>query len=904
MKLIFRWVPVVMSVIMAISCVKEITDSEIRKVDLTFSAYAGNDTKTILAEGNEVHWLPGDEIAVSGSEEPFVASVTEASSFTEFIGSAYEMSSYYAVYPYSLFRSWTEYGAQVEIPDVQKAVNGSFADDLNLSVAKTGREEMSLRFKNVSGYVKFTLPDSYDHIVHSVTIKTNADEPLAGVMDVDFSDENPVLSPTDNGSSSVELASSTPFEAGTYYVSVIPGTYSDGLSICFKNVRNEEAVIYISGELTMNMGQIRNIGMISDLSFEKNEAASVPDNEIWYTSADGRIVAPYKKSYVETFGAGLLSNTYEDGKGILRFDGSVTKLGESAFYNKDNITSVLLPDSVTEIENQAFFSCNAITEVALPATLRKIGKEAFSYCGSMSEMYLPESITEIGTNAFFACTGTLFVDCNIGEYACNKSDFHEVHIGENVTSIGVSAFNGNSSLREIHIPDNVAFIEAYSFSRCTALEKVTIGKGIRLIAYYAFDGCSQLDEIIISSLMPPQANESFLGDIRSDKTIYVPGGLGASYSSMPFWRDYASMIVEDESLGTAEDNIYVSTDYSSDGKVFVLQQATIGNGIDVVIMGDGYSDRMIADGTYDRIIRQAYEAFFAVEPYTTYRDCFNVYAVRAVSRNELIGEGYDTALSTVLGEGTKIYGDNETIFSYALNAVDEDRMDETLIIVPVNCKSHSGACFMFHPDGIDDDYCSGSAIAFSATGRDDVEFETTVHHECGHGFAKLADEYFYEYKGAITEDEIAKRTYGSSHFGWWKNADFTNDPDKVKWAHFLNDERYAYEGLGVFEGAFTYPLGAWRSTESSIMSDNVGGFNAPSREAIWYRIHKLAYGKDWVYDYEDFVEYDVINRNSSAAVPMSVNKLHYSERVLEPTAPPVIIEESWSHYVRRLKHGL
>ena len=264
MKRIFRWVPVVMSVIMAISCVKEITDSEIRKVDLTFSAYAVNDTKTILAEGNEVHWLPGDEIAVSGSEEPFVASVTEASSFTEFIGSAYEMSSYYAVYPYSLFRSWTEYGAQVEIPDVQKAVNGSFADDLNLSVAKTGREEMSLRFKNVSGYVKFTLPDSYDHIVHSVTIKTNADEPIAGVMDVDFSDENPVLSPTDNVSSSVELASSTSFEAGTYYISVIPGTYSDGLSICFKNVRNEEDVIYISGELTMSMGQIRNIGMISD----------------------------------------------------------------------------------------------------------------------------------------------------------------------------------------------------------------------------------------------------------------------------------------------------------------------------------------------------------------------------------------------------------------------------------------------------------------------------------------------------------------------------------------------------------------------------------------------------------------------------------------------------------------
>ncbi len=44
------------------------------------------------------------------------------------------------------------------------------------------------------------------------------------------------------------------------------------------------------------------------------------------------------------------------------------------------------------------------------------------------------------------------------------------------------------------------------------------------------------------------------------------------------------------------------------------------------------------------------------------------------------------------------------------------------------------------------------------------------------------------------------------------------------------------------------------------MKNNKGGFNAPSREAIWYRIHKLAYGDEWEYDYEDFVEYDEVNR--------------------------------------------
>ena len=39
-----------------------------------------------------------------------------------------------------------------------------------------------------------------------------------------------------------------------------------------------------------------------------------------------------------------------------------------------------------------------------------------------------------------------------------------------------------------------------------------------------------------------------------------------------------------------------------------------------------------------------------------------------------------------------------------------------------------------------------------------------------------------------------------------------------------------------------------------------GKFNAPSREAIYYRIHKLAYGASWKYDYETFVSWDAKNR--------------------------------------------
>jgi len=66
-------------------------------------------------------------------------------------------------------------------------------------------------------------------------------------------------------------------------------------------------------------------------------------------------------------------------------------------------------------------------------------------------------------------------------------------------------------------------------------------------------------------------------------------------------------------------------------------------------------------------------------------------------------------------------------------------------------------------------------------------------------------------------------------------------------------------GIGIFEGGYAYALGVWHPTISSIMCYNQGMFNAPSREVIYKRIHKLALGKDWQYDYETFVEYDQKN---------------------------------------------
>ena len=339
----------------------------------------------------------------------------------------------------------------------------------------------------------------------------------------------------------------------------------------------------------------------------------------------------------------------------------------------------------------------------------------------------------------------------------------------------------------------------------------------------------------------------------------------------------------------ASSSLYESSDYSADGTVHTLQTATRGAGIDIVLMGDGYSDRLIADGTYASVMQRATEAFFSEEPYKSFQDCFNVYYVDVVSKNERYTA--ETALDTWYGTGTAVGGNDAKAVEYARKVIPEARMDETTVIVLMNRDYYAGTCYMYPPAG--GDYGSGLSVAYFPVSSIETTFSGLVSHEAGgHGFGKLADEYYYASYGAIPQSAIDSYR-AEAAYGWWRNGDFTSNPAAVKWSAFLTDDRYSAEGLGVYEGAFTYCYGAWRPTRNSIMNDNTGGYNAPSRYAIWYRIGKLAYGSSWYGTYEDFVAWDAINRTRAATTSRNAQTRNYVEKDFQPLAPPVVVNHSW-----------
>ena len=336
---------------------------------------------------------------------------------------------------------------------------------------------------------------------------------------------------------------------------------------------------------------------------------------------------------------------------------------------------------------------------------------------------------------------------------------------------------------------------------------------------------------------------------------------------------------------------YESTDFSADRKAYTLQTASEGNGINVVLMGDAFSDRQIADGTYEKVMQQAADAFFSEEPYASFRDMFNVYYVNAVSQNEGYFDGGETAFSCYFGEGTRVGGKDGLCMQYAQAAFNftDEQMQDVLIIVMMNSTRYAGTCWMYHNTGYTSDYGRGTSVAYFPIGTTYEDLATILHHEAGgHGFAKLNDEYAYEYMGMIPANEIRDEQNMRENYGWGKNTDYIPDPARVYWSKFIADSRYASENIGVYEGACTYWTGAYRPTENSIMNDNTGGFNAPSREAIYYRIHKLAYGESWTYDYEEFVNWD-LNQRARSRVSVVPQKKY------PPTAPPVIIKARWEN---------
>ena len=205
---------------------------------------------------------------------------------------------------------------------------------------------------------------------------------------------------------------------------------------------------------------------LKSLTFEVDEEGSsnlktIKSSAFSETSIENPIIIP---SSVETIGNSAFAgdSQYQLSYPSVTFTGAkdgtsqLKEIGESAFYNNPNISSVVIPASVTSIGKDAFGNnknlktVNIINTNEHPSQLEYLS--GFSNT-IITEMNIPKSVTSIGDSAF---RGTQISSItipasvtSIGEIAFSSTQISSITIPKSVSSIGNYAFGYNSNLTRL-----------------------------------------------------------------------------------------------------------------------------------------------------------------------------------------------------------------------------------------------------------------------------------------------------------------------------------------------------------------------------------------------------------------------------------------------------------------------
>jgi len=602
--------------------------------------------------------------------------------------------------------------------------------------------------------------------------------------------------------------------------------------------------------------------------------------------------------------------------GELRLPAKLKRMGNCAFSSCSGFTgSLSIPQGITALPSEAFHNCGFNGTLTLHNGITNIANDAFANCHFKGELHLPKSLKVISENAF--CnndfSGTLTLPSTLTHIGSNAFAYNWrlmgiLDIPQEVESIGENAFSNCKMLEGIIFPESMETIRQGAFNECYGINSI-ICKGTMPahIESGAFDGVAKDNftlEVPESAISQYQAAPGWcdfkriaahhelvcrpsvacaLSTEHKQKLVINAEGEW-EVASKPDWCEVSPASGNKKTEVTLTIKGMAKNADSRDGKVvfrlkdkdythecsvsqygyeygedewITLQKATKGNngGINIVLLGDGFSAKDIASGKYLKDIKQEVEYFFGIEPYKTYRDYFNVYTAIPLSTESGVGTvntiRYNRFNTTFTG-GVGLKADYDEVFDYALGAptVNKGNLNQTLIIMVPNSTDYGGICQMWE---------DGSAIAFCPQSTYGYPLDTrgVIQHEAGgHGFGKLGDEYIYHNAfidfcdctccGHVFEFNAAKS------LGWFDNLELTGKMHSVGWSHLIFDNRYS-DIVDIYEGGYMHNRGVFRSEPNSCMNNDIPYYSTISRESIVKRIK--AYAGE-TYSFEDFVKND------------------------------------------------
>ncbi len=303
--------------------------------------------------------------------------------------------------------------------------------------------------------------------------------------------------------------------------------------------------------------------------------------------------------------------------------------------------------------------------------------------------------------------------------------------------------------------------------------------------------------------------------------------------------------------------------FRNNGDFELYQTHSKGNGINMFILCDGFDRTCNAiNGIAEKVMKFSVEQMFAIEPMTSLRDYFDVYLLYVESPEK--GMTYSTDWCETYENKVETYfNTHQPNLSSRYYLCDTPRImeyiEENTGLSPFGGVVMLIAHNMIHGGSAGMEYVH-NRTSFSVS-TIETQFAKTIWHESvGHSIGWLADEYVDASNNTtVPEDTKRYNVWEFDRYDYGRNVAYTNDTSKVWWSDFIGDERYADEEIGLYEGAHYWAKGVWRATDNSIMRtyDRNQTFNAPCRAIIWKEVMTRALGKDFTYDYEEFVRFDM-----------------------------------------------
>lgn len=651
-----------------------------------------------------------------------------------------------------------------------------------------------------------------------------------------------------------------------------------------------DGVSYIGSEAFRDCGFSGRLIFPNNLEYIGNSAFYMAGRFVGDLTIPEKIPVLYSTTFSGVAGTGGynmftgtldLGNVQELGRSCFRFCAfqgelvipeGVTVIPEGCFYLATTVSpsggfsSVYLPSTLKEIDKEAFRSQTRLMSVNFPEGLVSIKQHAFYGC-NLLQIEFPSSLQTIESSAFRSCYDVCGIVCRSSEPPIVQSGaFGGVPKDNFTVEVPANAVNLYATDPEWGQFRRISAHYDFSISRrqARALNAETSKTYIlRAPAGHSWSVESKPEWITVT----PSS-----GTGKAEVTVTfseMTDGDASSISVEMTHPTYAYSTTTKTLNGRAGEIVFLldGKDYRTtmaveqldyeygDGEVITLHEATKGDGVDIVLLGDCYDAADIAAGNYLADIEEAVGHYFALEPYKTYKDYFNVYAVLGVSDDSGMGTLNtikDAKFGSTFGEKNLVQPDMDICFEYACKAPIDDNIAQTLIILVENTTEYGGVCYMYG-DGTAVACCPKSADAYP------YDFRGIVQHEAGgHGFGKLADEYIYHNAFISTctcfdgcghvGDFMAYK-----NLGWHRNLELTGNMNEVGWSHFIFHPKYS-NVVDIYEGGYFHSRGVYRSEPTSCMNNNVPYYSAISRQAMVERIMEYAGEK---FDLEDFIANDV-----------------------------------------------